>query len=215
MKRFTLIELLVVIAIIGILASLLMPALSKARGKAHVAVCISNSKNISAAMTMYTSDNEGFYPYKLGGTMYSFIGKWTSGRTYGADIRPVNTYLGDYEERDEVPIAKCPSKDYAYEKWGTSYGSNSIVSAIEGINHNDRNGKNVEEIENPSRLVAFGETGAFHPGWNLRVVPVDELTHSTQKQSKFVLSIADGRAIFRQVKVGANSNSEFTFDDRY
>ena len=215
MKRyFTLIELMVVIAIIGILVTILMPSLSEAREKAKRALCMSNSKNIAAAMVMFTQDNNDKFPYKLGGTMYSFTGKWTATRQFGSDIRPVNKYLGEYEERAPVPVAHCPSGDYGYEKWGTSYGSNSFTGAIKGINNNDYTGRRITEIANPTRLVQFAETGAFHPGWNLRVVPVDELTHSSQKKSHFVLTIVDGHVISRAVKVGQNSNDEFTFDDR-
>ena len=50
---FTLIELLVVVAIIGILASILMPSLSKAREKGYQAVCVSNQKQIASATIMY------------------------------------------------------------------------------------------------------------------------------------------------------------------
>ena len=56
-KRFTLIELLVVVAIIGILASILMPSLSKARSKVKTAVCMNNNKQISMAILMYSQDN--------------------------------------------------------------------------------------------------------------------------------------------------------------
>jgi prepilin-type N-terminal cleavage/methylation domain-containing protein/prepilin-type processing-associated H-X9-DG protein len=63
---FTLIELLVVIAIIAILAAILFPVFAQARDKARQSTCLSNTRQMGLALSMYVQDNDETYPWAVG-----------------------------------------------------------------------------------------------------------------------------------------------------
>jgi len=110
-RRFTLIELLVVIAIIAILASMLLPALGRAREAARRAVCAGNLKQTNMAMQMYTGDHEDYLPFlfKTGGTSeggYADLGIWPVVLT---DYLGLKRYWAGATGDTRPTAIKCPT----------------------------------------------------------------------------------------------------------
>jgi prepilin-type N-terminal cleavage/methylation domain-containing protein len=108
--RFTLIELLVVIAIIAILASLLLPALSKARTQARMVSCIAQQSQIAASVIMYAGEHDDRLPPSICYGQQS--GKWSWPVFF--NVQPgnplwnggmVGTYLDNYLD---TSILTCP-----------------------------------------------------------------------------------------------------------
>jgi len=120
-KAFTLIELLVVIAIIAILASLLLPALTKAKDRAKRVSCASNLKQYGMACQMYANDNSGMLPMMgLTTGQVDFGGYWP----WDVAVATVNNLMQQGTQRH---IFFCPSfNDHDSDNlWGTVNGTDN------------------------------------------------------------------------------------------
>ena len=113
LKGFTLVELLVVIAIIGILASMLLPALKLAKAAAQSSLCSSNQKQCGYALTGYAMD---FNDWVIGGqcsstyAVYPNLGPMMMGFGYAPKMGTfTDSSVGDWFNIPFGAIFQCPS----------------------------------------------------------------------------------------------------------
>jgi prepilin-type N-terminal cleavage/methylation domain-containing protein/prepilin-type processing-associated H-X9-DG protein len=129
-KAFTLIELLVVISIIVLLMALLLPALQRARKQARAVVCQTNLKQWGSVLTLYTEDNKGLFPNRIGDALWLVRG---SALNAGDPNKPSVYQSVNTKGIACCPMATKPCEDDSLGSFSSSASSGgSRIYQIEG-----------------------------------------------------------------------------------
>jgi prepilin-type N-terminal cleavage/methylation domain-containing protein len=199
---FTLVELLVAIAVIGILAALLLPALSRAKAAARRTACISNLRQINLATSMYADDHADAIRAVTKEEALYF--------TYKESIQP---YLSRNGSPTNEPVFVCPAddfncddpvlKDILFEKVGgtgfhrqefSHYSSFFFNGMAPDKPETRMGGKPFSSVREPSRLVLEGElSGVYGLSMHERREPYQF------NNARNVMSFVDGHVSFIRI----------------
>ena len=189
-EKFTLIELLVVIGIIAILASMLLPALGKARAKAKQTKCTSNMKQQFLGFANYLFDWEGYIPSKSTLPQFSNMFRHLTGyASSGLDYIPMKNYFisVNTEGYGKGSLLDCPSikKNMVTVTGGTNTADYDYMFdkvPRKGINFYNNSDKPLVAMSSPSSqamILDSAGSGGYFEYWNIISSPSETvLAHS-------------------------------------
>lgn len=149
-RAFTLVELLVVIAVIAILVAFLLPALNKARESASRTRCISNTRQLTFALTAYVADWRGYFPPNHQSPDYGN----PTGYDYGGWAPMIARHMG-VSDPANIPTTSaffCPEP--AYGQYAAPFDNRWMYA----MNHDLReHRRKIVHVDNAASTFAFTE----------------------------------------------------------